>query len=277
MDQLSDTAVSLPGPAGQLAGRLLSVPQPRLVVQINAATAVPAGYYAGFARWLAAERQAAVLIWDYRDFGASGDPRHSGATMADWGVHDAAAARAWLRGRFPDLPLWVIGHSLGGLALPFQPDLGTITRVITVAAGPVHLRDHPWPMRAGIAAMWYGHGRALTALLGYLPGRRLGLGADVPAPVFRQWRRWCTRDGSCLADPAMPPLTSAGLRAEVTLLAFADDGMVPPAAVWRLGNWMGKAPITRRLITPAEYGLGSIGHIGAFASRNRAVWPALIA
>lgn len=277
MDQITETAVTLPGPAGPLAGRLFTPAAPGLAVLINAATAVPAGYYAGFARWLAAERQAAVLIWDYRDFGASGTPRRSTATMSDWGVHDAAAARAWLASRYAGLPLWLIGHSLGGLALPFQPDLARLDRVISVAAGPVHLRDHPWRMRLGIGSMWYGHGRALTAALGYLPGKRLGLGADVPGPAYRQWRRWCTRDGSCRSDPAMPPLASDSLRAPVTLVAFADDGMVPAAAVWRLEDWMGKAPVTRRLITPADHGLHSIGHIGAFAARNRAVWPAIIA
>ncbi len=277
MTEITETRVQIPGPAGTLAGRLIAAPQPELAVVVNAATAVPAGYYAAFAHWLAESRRTAVLIWDYRDFGASGQPQRSRATMADWGVHDAAAARGWLAQQLPGLPLWVIGHSLGGLALPFQPGLAGVARVIAVAAGPVHLRHHPWPLRAGIAALWHGYGPLVTGVLGYYPGRRLGLGADVPGPAFRQWRRWCTREGSCLADPAMPPLASDVLRAPVTLVAFADDGMVPPAAVWRLAEWMGPAPVKRRLITPAEHGLHKIGHIAGFAPRNRALWPALIA
>lgn len=98
---MHDNAVVIPGPGGPLAGRLIMAPDPVLAVVINAATGVPAGYYASFARWIAATRQAAVLIWDYRDFGASGDPRRSRATMADWGVHDAAAVRGWLAARVP--------------------------------------------------------------------------------------------------------------------------------------------------------------------------------
>lgn len=277
MAGITETTVTLTGPAGPLAGRLFAVTDPGLAIILNAATAVPAGYYAAFARWLAEERHAAVLIWDYRDFGASGQPRRSRATMTDWGVHDAAAARGWLAAQFPDLPLWVIGHSLGGLALPFQPGLAGISRVITVASGPVHLRDHPWPLRAGIATLWHGYGPLLTAGLGYFPGRQLILGADVPGPAFRQWRRWCTRDGSCLSDPAMPPLASQALSAPVTLIGIADDGMVPAKAVWRLGEWMGQAPVSRRLLTPSEHGLQKIGHVAAFAPRNRALWPALIA
>lgn len=274
---MTEEQAAIPGPGGQLAARLMGPPAPERAIVINAATAVPAAYYAPFARWLAEAQNAAVLVWDYRDFAASGDPRRSRATMADWGVHDAAAARGWLAARFPGLPLWVIGHSLGGLALPFQPDLHAVDRAILIAAGPVHLRDHPWPLRAGIAAMWHLHGPAATAALGYFPGRRLMLGADVPGPAFRQWRRWCTTDGSCRADPDMPPLASGTLTCPVTLTAFADDGMVPAQAVWRLGDWMPKAAVTRRLIAPADHGLAHIGHIAAFASRNRAVWPALVA
>ena len=75
----------------------------------------------------------------------------------------------------------------------------------------------------------------------------------------------------------MPPLASDSLTCPVTLVAFADDGMVPARAVWRLSGWMPRADVTRRLVTPADHGLARIGHIGAFAGRSRAVWPALVA
>lgn len=260
-----------------LAGRLIAPPDPALCVVISAATGVRAGYYQAFAEWLSSERQAAVLIWDYRDFGASGDPHRSNASMTDWGVTDASAARNWLQGRFPALPLWVIGHSLGGMALPFQPGLDQIARAITVAAGPGHVSEHPWPFQALARALWYALGPASVAALGYLPGRALGLGHDLPAPVFRQWRRWCTDRRSLMGDPDLPPPERPGLTCPVKLVALADDVMIPPQAVWRLGDWMPAATISHQLIAPADYGLTAIGHIGPFAPRNRALWPDLIA
>lgn len=274
----SEYDVHIIGEGGALKGKLMepAADHADAVVLINNATGVPARFYITFARWLAETQRKAALVWDYRDFGASGDPRRSRASLADWGIHDATTVRKWLKQRYPELPLWLIGHSLGGLALPFQPDLQEIDRVITVAAGPVHLSDHPWPEKLVVAAMWYGHGPILTKLLGHFPGSRLGLGADIPAPAFWQWRRWCSQRGSVAADPTAPPLASEKLRAPIKLVAFSDDALVPPRAVWRLGDWLPSSLVQQRLIQPQEHGLKSIGHIAAFSLRSRAIWPTLI-
>src|SRR5690606_19925520 len=98
------------------------------------------------------------------------------------------------------VPVWALGHSFGGLMLPFQPGARRLKRVIAVASGPVHLSDHPWPYRAAAAAFWYGPGPLAAALAGRLPGRAFGMGADIPAGVYWQWRRWCTTRGFWLAD-----------------------------------------------------------------------------
>ena len=44
---------------------------PRAALVLHGATGAPARYYRGFAEWAAAERDMAVLTYDYRDFGAS--------------------------------------------------------------------------------------------------------------------------------------------------------------------------------------------------------------
>ncbi|MCC5987550.1 MAG: hypothetical protein JJT95_07700 [Pararhodobacter sp.] len=275
----TETPVEIAAPGARLRGTLLepaAEPAARAIM-INAATGVPAAFYKPFAQWLVTSENVAVLIWDYRDFGASGRPYGSKASMTDWGVHDPTAARAWMRTRFPGLPLWVIGHSLGAMSLPFQPRLHEINRVIALAAGPVHVSQHPWPFRAQAWALWHLAGPLAVLLLDHLPGKRLGLGNDLPTPVFRQWKGWCARRGSLPADPDLPAPESPGLTCKVTLVALDDDVMIPPESVWKLAEWMPAAQITSRLLCPAEFGLKTVGHIAAFAPRNRALWPEIMA
>lgn len=266
----------------KLRARLfLTRDMPRAVAMLNPATGVPQRYYADFARWLAQDQNIACLTYDYRDFGfsARNHMRQSRANMADWGVHDQQAARDHLAATFPGVPLWVIGHSLGGFLLPFQKDLHRIDRVITVASGPVHLSDHPFPYRFVAAAYWYLVGPPATVLAGYMPGRRVGMGTDIPAGVFWQWRRWCTSRGFFAADIGhkLPMPDWDGVKAPTKIVAIKDDQMVPPAAVWRLMSFYPAAFKSQLVVDPAAYDLNRIGHIGPFSVQNRAIWPDLIA
>ena len=252
----------------------------KAVAVLNGATGVPQGYYAAFAQWLADTQDIICMTYDYRDFGVSAEKlRSSKATMADWGIHDQQAARDHLSQMFPDLPLWVIGHSLGGLMLSFQRDLDRIDRVITVASGPVNLSDHPFPYRLTAAAYWFAIGPVATWLVGYMPGKRLRFGEDIPAGVYWQWRRWCSNRGAFIADMGdpLPVPDMAGLKAPLKLVAIADDTLVPPHCVWRVMEFHQRAPKSQLTVVPADYGLERIGHIAPFAARNRAIWPALIA
>jgi predicted alpha/beta hydrolase len=270
--------VSIPAPGATLSGTLYRAAAPRAMAVLNPATGVGQGYYSHFARWLASERQITCLTYDYRDFAASGRGpiRHSRATMADWGILDQQAARDWLAASAPQTPLWVIGHSLGGFTLGYQTGLSRIARVIAVASGPIHVRDHPWPYQATARFFWTLLGPALLRATGYLPGRFSGMGADLPGPVFAQWKRWCTRDGFHHADPTLPPHDASALIAPLRTVALADDVMMPPATVARLATLYPAAPHTHATLAPASYGLPKVGHLAAFARRNAALWPDIL-
>lgn len=254
---------------------------PRAVVVLNPATGVPQRFYRPFAEWLAQTRKVAVLTYDYRDFGASrgGAPmRKSATTMVDWGVHDQQAARDFARTMFPSLPLWVIGHSLGGLTLPFQRNLEDIDRLIAVMSGPVHLHDHPWHYQPMARLFWSWPTRLLVRVLGYFPGRRIGLGADLPKGVFRQWRKWCTTQGGATVDAGrdLPYPDWHGMTGHARFVAAVDDPMVPPRAVWRLMQFYPEAMKSQKLMHPGAYGVEKIGHINVFSPANQAAWPDIV-
>lgn len=267
--------VTIKAEGAVLAGTLHAADTPRAMAVLNPATGVDHGYYRHFAAWLA-DRGVTTLCYDYRGFGASAQRpvRDSRTSMADWGIHDQQAARDWLAAQ-SDLPLWVIGHSLGGFMLGYQSGLDRIARVIALASGPVHVRDHPWPYQAMARIFWFALGPALVATTGYLPGRLSGLGADLPGPVFRQWKRWCTTEGFHRADPSLPDWQGERLTAPLRTVALADDVMIPPGVVARLGGLYPAAPHTHATLKPADFGLKTVGHLSAFARRNAALWPGI--
>ncbi|NVO58179.1 hypothetical protein HW561_20510 [Rhodobacteraceae bacterium B1Z28] len=267
--------------SAMLSARLyLPAFEPQTAVVLNSATGVPRDYYRHFAHWLATEHGMACLTYDYRDFGHSrtGHLRDSDVTMADWALIDMPAARAEMRRRFPNVQQWTIGHSVGAMLGPVQPDIAQIDRMICVCSGLVTLSDHPWPYRALAWLFWYGHAPLFVRALGYLPGKAIGFGSDLPASVYWQWRTWCTASQSYIPDIGLdlPAASWSGSDVPVDLFTFEDDQMVPPEAVWRLADLYGPAA-KRHQLSPKELGLTEIGHIGAFARRNAAVWPHLIA
>jgi predicted alpha/beta hydrolase len=253
---------------------------PRAALVIHGATGAPAGYYRAFAEWAATGRGLAVLTYDYRDFGASlrRPMKGSKATLADWGRHDQAAALATLARMYPDTPLWVLGHSLGGLWLGWHAAMGRVARAITIGAGLTHVTDHPLRYRWKARAFWSPPVRALAKAAGYLPGRMVGLGADLPRGVYEDWRRWCLTPGWHLSDVGRTlPLPDPGLvTARLRMIAVADDDLVPPAAVWRARALYPEAMKEQTVLRAADFGLPGIGHIPPFQRRNAVLWPAIL-
>ena len=253
---------------------------PVAAVVLNSATGAPHGYYRHFARWLVTNRNMACLTYDYSDFGASATqhPRRSDATMADWALVDQPAARVAMRNLLPDVPIWVVGHSLGAMLMPLQDGIEDVQRMIGVASGLVHHTDHPWPYQMLARLFWFGHAPVLVWMLGYLPGRAIGFGSDLPAGVYWQWRRWCTTPDSYLPEMGqeLPKADWTRSGAPVSLFAFSDDDTIPPKCVARLQEVYSTANTSCMTLKPSDFGLSNVGHLGAFARRSAALWPRLI-
>lgn len=252
------------------------------IIVIHGATAISQNYYEPFARWLADEHSAHVLTYDYRDFGLSRRAipiQLSRVSMSDWGIMDQGAALSFACKRFPELAVWVIGHSLGGLFLRWHEYRSQVERFITVASGPAHINDHPASYKPVAIWFWYLGGPVLTALLGYLPGRLSGLGSDLPAGVYWQWRRWCISlnfyENDIGAQFNAPP--DIGSMADFTAIAIEDDPMIPLASVAEIETLYDGIDIAQKCLKPSDYGLEKVGHYRVFSRKCAAMWPAIIA
>jgi predicted alpha/beta hydrolase len=265
-----------------LTGRLHRPPAgPDLAVVLHGGAGFAARFYQDFAAWLSATHRAAVLTYDYRDFGWSLQQplADSDARLSDWAITDQSAALSFLIARFPNLPPRIVGHSLGGQWLAFHDDVGRIDRVAAVASGPGYWRDHPWSFQPQVIAFWWLLGPLATRVAGYLPGQALGLGANIPARVYWEWRKLCLRPDFHRSewgrDYPQPRLDEARFR--LTLMPIADDAVIAPHMVRKLPAFYPHAPVSETLLDPSALRVSAIGHGGVFLERNSACWPLVAA
>ena len=71
----------------------------------------------------------------------------------------------------------------------------------------------------------------------------------------------------------LPMPDCRAFRGHLRAVAVADDGMVPPAAVWRLMQFYPEAWKQQAVIRPRN---GRIGHIAVFAPENATHWPEIL-
>jgi len=101
---------------------------------------------------------------------------------------DLASLIQTIQQRFPQSPIWLGGHSLGGqmalLRAGAHPE--GIAGVILIASGSVHLPCYSWKLRMGVRALVY-LSSAARPLLGYFPGARVGFGGREASGLMRDW------------------------------------------------------------------------------------------
>jgi predicted alpha/beta hydrolase len=254
-------------------------PDPRrAVVVINAATSVQCRYYARFAAYLCAHGFDAVT-YDYRGIGESRPPRLRGfrASWPIWGACDFEAVLAAVEQRFPGQPVDVVAHSIGGFLIGFAPSARRLRRIVTIGAQFAYWRDYAPRARLRMWLRWHLAMPALTLLVGYFPGRRLGWLEDTPRGVVFDWSgaraRFEQRRGALRDAPATMAHFGA-VRAAILALGIDDDDFGTVPAVERALGYFTAAERVHVRIAPAAAGAAAIGHFAFFHDRfRRSLWP----
>lgn len=237
-------------------------------VVVNSATAVPRGYYARFARFLAAEGWS-VVTYDYRGIGGSRPERLRGfrARMRDWAQQDAAGVLDWADARGASR-VTAVGHSFGGQALGLLPRPERLAAAIVVGAQSGYWRLWDGWRQAQVAALWHVLIPATCAVCGFFPGRALGMGENSPAGVAREWAAWGRRPGYVTEAEGLAA-GYARVRCLLRSYSFSDDTFAPPRAVEALLGFYSSARVERRALTPGDLGVRAFGHWGFFKERFR--------
>lgn len=268
----------------QLAARSFS-PSPELdhgtIVVIAPATGAKASYYWRYGAYLASAGFRAVVA-DYRGIGRSA-PQGSPRALRDlpvrwhhWGTLDLDAVIGWAQQRAgTGGRLVVVGHSFGGLAACLAPRAAAVSRLLMVGSQHAHWPDYAPNQRLRMLWRWHVVMPALTAVLGYFPGRRLGWLEDLPRGVAFDWAHGHRDFGRTIGQADRDVLERcARLTFDLLAVAAADDPFATQAAMDRTLSYLPAAKKQRCLIDPAAVGTDQIGHLGLFHDRFRdTLWP----
>ena len=244
-------------------------------VVVGPAMATPQSYYAPFAAHLAAQGYT-VWTFDYRDTGESlqGSMRGSKADITDWFARDFDAVVTLAADANPGMPLYAVGHSLGGQCAPLLPSRARLAGLVNIAVGSGSLRHNTPSLRHKAWFMWHLMAPALCAAFDYFPGARIGIIGDIPTGAMRQWRRWClTQDYLLSGEPgAREAYASAAF--PVLGLAFTDDELLLEAGSKMLHEAYRQITPDYRVIKATDFGMARIGHFGFFRPQSEAsLWP----
>ena len=245
----------------------------RGAVLIGGAMGVRQDYYRPFAEWLA--RQGFVVAsFDYRGMGES---RPAGASLRevdvdlfDWAADTDTVIEA-LAERAGDLPLVLIGHSLGAQLPGLLRHRDRLAGLLSVAAGSGYWRDNAPQLRRYVLYFWHVLVPLGTALFGYFPGRRFGKVGDLPRGVVLQWRRWCMHPRyhvGAEGDAVRERFEAA--RFPVVALSITDDELMTERGTRVLVDCYANAPRRIERIAPHEVQARRIGHFGFFREQFQA-------
>ena len=258
-------------------------PNERVAI-INSGAGIPARYYQKFALWLAA-RGIPTITYDYRGIGESRPRTLRGfeASVEDWGSKDCAAVLRSIKGSFPQAHIAVIGHSIGGFVTGFVTDVGSIDRLVFIGGHTGFYGDYRRSVRLQMFLTWHVLMPAVTQIVGYFPGRRFGLPADLPMGVALEWAArirpnfwWNIRRGGSPDFKRIDELRSrfAAFSAKGLLLRTRDDSFATAGSSARLAALFSNTEFSQGNLNPKRMGLGRVGHFGYFRSKCRnSIWP----
>jgi predicted alpha/beta hydrolase len=244
------------------------------IVLIAGATAVPQGFYRRFALAMNA-RGFDALSFDFRGIGKSKPASLKGYTahFRDWGEHDLQAALDFCSARGP---VYLAGHSFGGHGIGMLKNRAAIRAAWICGTGAGYSGYMPTLERLRVGLLWNLLAPVSAAIKGYAPMSWFGIGEDLPMGVYRDWRHWCSFPHYFFDDPALA--NSEFLQRFQTCttpmrwLNAVDDLWAKPASRDAFASGYRSANIERVDLTPADFGIRNIGHMGYYRQSMSALW-----
>lgn len=253
-------------------------PEASQMVIIASATGVVKEFYKHFAAYLY-DNGLSVVTFDYGGIGRSKpiSLRSFSTTAQRWATNDLETVITHIREEFPDIPLTLLGHSIGGQLIGLTPSSLLASGVILVGAQSGYYKFWPVPERWKMLLAWKVLFPVFHSALGYIPTHHFTPMEDLPGGMAMEWRKWClspqylfdhVEESGLYFDKIKVPLYSYSTDRDKFATAASTD--------WLTAKYS-NARTERIHLKPEDYGVKSIGHFGYFQKRcSHSVWPELL-
>lgn len=252
-----------------LTATLLLATQPRAVVQISGGTGFKRGFFQPFAEFLA-ENGYTSIIFDYRGtFDTSKDFKSCGYTFLDYGTKDMPAVMAYLAERFPELPKYYIGHSVGAQQVGYMHNYHLINGLVVLMAGSGHWGNMHWKYAIKALFFFYIFSPLSVLFTGYVKAKPFGIMENLPKNVVSQWRLWCSKSSyffdKSIYGKKVPIGNFQDYNFPIHLFYATDD---PGATLKNINAFWSNVKTTQKFdiqsLNPKDYDLKYIDHYGFF-------------
>lgn len=243
------------------------------VVIIAPSMGTPRRFYEPFARWLE-EQGYAAIIFDYFGMFKTPENKNREVHILNWGFKDLEAVIQFAKEKFPELPLFYVGHSVGGQILPLPGHANSISAAVLAAAQNAS-KNH-WSGFVGIAVriFWYGIIPFCTTFMNGLPGWAYGGKYELHPRVAKEWGGWGRNPRGMLGTSEEARKRYREIDVPVKFLSFYDDTMfAPKASVQQLYNDFGSTVKEHTHITKSMAQGAKIRHFYFFRPELNFLWP----
>jgi predicted alpha/beta hydrolase len=241
----------------------------KAAVVIAPALGVDKAFYQDFALWLV-DLGFRVVTFDYSFMDASSldSYKNSEVTITDWATFDCKKVLETVHEQAQGKDIYWIGHSLGGQITAMIPNIHLVSKVITIASGSGYWRQNAAPLKYKVWFLWYFAAPALLKVLGYFPGKRLGMVGNLPFGVMSQWRKWCLHPEYFLGvENKQIKDCYQNFNKPITSLSFSDDQLMSQENIRSLHRFFGKTNAKMQVIVPDKIGVSKVGHFGFFKDK----------
>lgn len=250
---------------------------PKGAVLMFPATGIKRQFYFKFCAWLAKQGYA-VAVLDYRGIGDSRNGQNIKKIkdgLTSWGQLDQPGAVAWMKERYPDLKLNIVGNSAGGQMIGLLPNHAQVDKLVAVSCSSGYL----WKVKFPLWIVSNTFFRYLTPLmarvLGFVPMSKFGMGQDLPVQMGLDWARWCSTKGYLGSElgTKIKEHWFDQTTMPIHWLYAADDEIATDHNVRDMARFSPAENNTFEKVEPQELGYKSIGHITMFGAKKDKFWP----